>query len=102
MERGKCCQHIDEDVGADDDAADGWIFLTACVAAPKGQMGCRGADEVGWKHEQGLADAVPGVETAATTVKSELGIFVGKDLRLACPERVSYLQAMGGVGGAEF
>jgi hypothetical protein len=54
-------------------------------------MGCRGADEVGWKHEQGLADAVPGVEAAATTVKSELRVFVGKDLGLGCPEGVSYL-----------
>jgi hypothetical protein len=49
-----------------------------------------------------LTDAVPGVETAATTVKPELGIFVGEDLRLACPERVGYLETMGGVGGAEF
>ncbi len=34
-------------------------------------------------------------------MKSELGVFVGKDLGLACPERVSYLQTVGGVGGAK-
>jgi hypothetical protein len=34
-------------------------------------------------------------------VKAELGVFVGKDLGLACPERVSYLQAVRGIGGAE-
>jgi hypothetical protein len=103
VEGGKRREHIDEDVGADagDDAADGWVFFSACVAAQKGQMGCGGTDEVGWKHEQRLADAVPGVEAASTPVKSELGVFVGKDLGLACPEGVSYLQAVGGVGGAK-
>jgi hypothetical protein len=34
-------------------------------------------------------------------VESELGVFVGKDLGLGCPEGVSYLQAVGGVGCAE-
>jgi hypothetical protein len=35
-------------------------------------------------------------------MEAELGVFVGKDLGLACPERVSYLETVGGVGGAEF
>ena len=35
-------------------------------------------------------------------MKSELGVFVGKDLGLSCPKGVSYLQAVCGVGGAEF
>ena len=48
-----------------------------------------------------MADAVPGVEAATTSVQAELRIFVGKDLRLAGPKRVSYLQAVGGVGGAK-
>ncbi len=34
-------------------------------------------------------------------MESELGVFVGKDLGLACPKGVSYLQAVGGVGGAK-
>jgi len=38
----------------------------------------------------------------AAPMESELGVFVGKDLGLACPEGVSYLQAVGGVGGAKF
>jgi hypothetical protein len=48
-----------------------------------------------------LADAVPGVETTATTVESELRIFAGKDLGLRCPEGMSYLKAVGGVGGTK-
>jgi hypothetical protein len=48
-----------------------------------------------------LADTVPGVEAAAASVKPELGVFVGKDLRLTRPEGVGYLQTVGGVGGAE-
>jgi hypothetical protein len=48
-----------------------------------------------------LADTVPGVEAAAAPVKAELGVFVGEDLGLACPEGVGYLQAVGGVGGAK-
>jgi hypothetical protein len=48
-----------------------------------------------------LADAVPGVEAAAAPVKAKLGVFVGKDLGLACPKGVGYLEAVSGVGGAE-
>ena len=49
-----------------------------------------------------MADAVPGVEASAAAVKSELWVFVGKDLGLACPEGVSYLQTVRGVGCAKF
>jgi hypothetical protein len=48
-----------------------------------------------------LTDTVPGVEAAATTAESELRVFIGKDLGLSCPEGVSYLQAVRGVGCAE-
>jgi hypothetical protein len=49
-----------------------------------------------------LADAVRGVEAAAATVKSEVRILIRKDLRLAGPEGVSYLETLGGVRSAEF
>src|SRR5258708_26935271 len=65
-------------------------------------MGGGGTDQVGGEEEQRLADAVPGVEATAAAVEAELGVFVGEDLGLVCPEGVSYLQAVGGVGGAEF
>src|SRR5258707_6194728 len=104
MAGGEGGEDVNQDVGADadDDAADGWICLRAYIAAPQRQMGGGGADEVGGKDEQGLTNAVPGVEAAAASVKSELGVFVGKDLGLARPEGVSYLQTVSGVGGAEF
>jgi hypothetical protein len=35
-------------------------------------------------------------------METELGVFVGKDLGLAGPEGVSYLETVGGVGGAKF
>src|SRR5258705_9813706 len=103
MAGGKGGEDVNQDVDADadDDAADGWVCLRVCIAAPQRQMGGGGADEVGGKHDQGLADAVPGVEAAAASVKSELGVFVRKDLGLARPEGVSYLQTVSGVGGAE-
>ena len=52
MEGCKRGEHVDKDVGADagDDAADGRVFLRACITAPQRQMGCGGADEVGWQH----------------------------------------------------
>ena len=39
---------------------------------------------------------------AAASVQAELWILVGKDLRLRSPEPVRGLQAVHGVGGAEF
>jgi hypothetical protein len=53
MEGGIGGEDVDQDIGADadDDGADGWVFLAACIAGPKRQMGCGGTDEVGWKHE---------------------------------------------------
>jgi hypothetical protein len=34
-------------------------------------------------------------------MEAELGVFVGEDLGLACPEGMSHLQAVGGVGCAK-
>jgi hypothetical protein len=48
-----------------------------------------------------LTDTVPGVEAVATTAESELRVFIGKNLGLSCPEGVSDLQAVRGVGCAE-
>ena len=39
---------------------------------------------------------------AAAAMQAELGILVGKDLRLRSPEPVRGLQAVHGVGGAQF
>jgi hypothetical protein len=64
-------------------------------------MSCGGAYEVGWKHEQRLTDAVPGIEAAATAVESELRVFLGKDLGLVSPKGVGYLQAVRGIGCAK-
>jgi hypothetical protein len=63
-------------------------------------MTCSSAGEVSREYEQGLANAVRSVESATTPMQSEVRVVVRKDLGLASPEGMRYLQAMRGVGRA--
>ena len=56
------------------------------------------ADDVSGEHQQGLADAVRSVESAAAPMYSEVRILVRKYLWFACPKGMRYLQPMSGVG----
>ena len=100
-ERDQRGQDIHQNAGAvaDDDAAYGWVVFISDENRPAGDPG---GDYICGQHEQGLADAVPAEDLAVATVQAELGIFIGKHLRLRRPQPVCGLQAVHGVGGAQF
>ena len=80
----------------------GRVRLAAHVASPQGQMTRCCAGEVRREHQQGLADAIRSVESAAPPMYSEVRVFVRKDLGFGCPEGMCDLQPMRGVGSAKF
>ncbi len=100
-ERNQRRQNIDQNIGAvaDNDAAYRRVILVFGENVPVGDP-C--GDQICGKHEQRLADAVPAEDAAAAAVQAELGILVGKHLRLRGPEPVRGLQAVHGVGGTQF
>src|SRR5207245_11727534 len=93
-QRGK---NADQDICriADKDIADGGI---AVVITKDWQLLKISSGNVGWQHQQRLANAVPVVETAATSVYTEFRIFVVKNRGLRGPERMRGLQPVHGVG----
>src|SRR5271157_2418388 len=94
-------QHVDQYVGAvaDHDAAH--TRINAVVREHRQLLQLR-PNDVGGQHQQRLPNAIPAVQLAAASVYPELGILVGEDLRLVGPEPRRRLQAVRGVGGAEF
>jgi len=100
-ERDQRRQHVDQYACCvtDHDAAHGGVVF---IFGKDWPVSNPGACQVGRQHEQRLADAVPAVELAAAAVQAEFGIVAGKHLRLRSPEPVRGLQAVHGVGGAEF
>ncbi len=75
---------------ADDDVAD--VRIGVVVIVEDRELRDVSAGDIGWKQQERLADAVPREELAVSPVNSELGIFIGEDGRLGCPERVSSLK----------
>ena len=80
---------------ADHDAAHGRVVAVTRedrpVRNPRPQ-------QIGGQHEQRLTDAIPAIETSATTVQAKLGILVGENLRLRGPEPMRGLKPMHRVG----
>ncbi len=94
-------QNVNQDACQVDnhDAAHGRIVF---VIGENRQPRDAGSHQVRGQHEQALADPEPAVEPPAAANETELGIFIGKDLRLRGPEPVRGLQPVHGIGSAEF